>query len=326
MSKADLTTVDGFSLVLKNYEKSIAQLLQSKYGISAEEFYVTCVNAVKKSPKLLQCDPRSLFGAILLSAECGLKPNTPEQHAFIIPYKGQAQFQVGYKGLVEMMYRNPRVQTIYAEAVYENDTFEYWYGLKPDLIHKPFRDGDRGSLICVYAVCKLKDAEPIFTVVEKSELNKIKSLSPSTNSNNSPYTNGTDVHNYMEIKSAIKKISKLIPKASITELSKAIEYDSRFEGGAKVTAPILSSSNEIAEANIIDSKPSTNSLESSFDEVLEETQPTENSIIHNEGFEINQSIDFEEMQNLTTTEKVEQKTVEENVETQDIKTDNNSLF
>jgi len=70
MSRTDLSTINGFSSVLKNYEKSIAQLLQTKYGISVEEFYVTCVNAVKKNPRLLQCDPKSLFGAILLSAEC----------------------------------------------------------------------------------------------------------------------------------------------------------------------------------------------------------------------------------------------------------------
>ena len=33
MSKNDLTTINGFSSVLKNYERSIAQLLQEKYGI-----------------------------------------------------------------------------------------------------------------------------------------------------------------------------------------------------------------------------------------------------------------------------------------------------
>lgn len=37
MSKNDLTTINGFSTVLKNYERSIAQLLQEKYGIGVEE-------------------------------------------------------------------------------------------------------------------------------------------------------------------------------------------------------------------------------------------------------------------------------------------------
>ncbi len=86
MEKLNLNTISGFTNTLAKYEKSIKHLLQDKYGISAEEFFVTCVNAVKKNPKLLNCHPSSLFGSILLCAECGLKPNTPDQHVFIIPY------------------------------------------------------------------------------------------------------------------------------------------------------------------------------------------------------------------------------------------------
>ena len=279
MSKNDLTTITGFSSVLKNYERSIAQLLQEKYGIGVDEFYVTCVNAVKKNPRLLQCDPKSLFGAILLSAECGLRPNTPEQHAFIIPYKGEAKFQIGYKGLVEMMYRNPRVQSIYAEAVFEKDDFDYGFGLSPFLNHKPFRGGDRGTLQCVYAVCKLKDAEPIFTVVEKSELDKLRNFSQSSDSKYSPYNNGADVHHYMEIKSAIKKLSKLIPKSGIMEISKAIEYDSKFEGGASVKVDLLENPEETTTPLITEKKNSV--ISNAFDdfeeektEKIEETKPT----------------------------------------------------
>lgn len=263
----DITTINGFSNVLKNYEKSIAQLLHQKYGVSYEEFYVTCVNAVKKNPKLLNCDPKSLFGSILLSAEVGLRPNTPEQHAFILPYGKEAKFQVGYKGLIEMMYRNPRVKSIYAEAVFQKDDFDYGYGLQPYLNHKPFRNGDRGSLVCVYAVCKLQDADPIFSVVERSELDKVKTFSQSRNSEFSPYNSGADVHHFMEIKTAIKKLSKLIPKSSVIEISKAIEYDSRFEGGAKVVVDIPQSPHDIVEPKIVDFEEQKKSMSNAFDDI-----------------------------------------------------------
>jgi recombination protein RecT len=223
--KNDVSTISGFSNVLKNYEKSIAQLLHIKYGISYEEFYVTCVNAVKKNPKLLNCDPKSLFGSILLSAEVGLRPNTPEQHAFILPYGKEAKFQVGYKGLIEMMYRNPRVKSIYAEAVFEKDEFDYGYGLTPFLNHKPFRGGDRGKLVCVYAVCKLQDADPLFSVVEKSELDKVKEFSQGRNSEFSPYNSGADVHHFMEIKTAIKKLSNEQQKKSISNAFDDVEIE-----------------------------------------------------------------------------------------------------
>lgn len=259
-----LDTLNGFSEMLKRYEKSLALLLQSKYGISPEEFYVSAVNAIKETPKLLQCDPRTLFGAILLSAECGLRFNTPEQLAFILPYGKVAKFQIGYKGLVEMMYRSPRVSSIYAEVVYEKDTFDYGYGLNPFLNHIPYRQKDRGGIDCVYAVCKLKDAEPIFTVVEKHILDEIKKFSPN-NTEHSARNNGKDVHDFMEIKAGIKKISKLIPKASIQEVSRAIDYDSKLEGGGSVIANLPVGFDDIITPMIIDGQ--SESMLTVFDDV-----------------------------------------------------------
>lgn len=259
-------TVTSFKQVLANYEKSIAQLLHEKYGISPQEFYVSAVNAIKKQPKLLQCDPRSLFGAILLSAEVGLRFNTPEQHAFILPYGKQAKFQIGYKGLIEMMYRNPRVLSITAEVVKENDEFDYAYGMNPYLTHKPLRKGDRGKVDAVYAVCKLKDADPIFTVIEKDELDKIKTYSKSlTSGTTSAWDN--DIHHFMEIKGGIKKLSKLIPTSSKLEISKAIDYDSRFEGGARVWAELPNSADDIILPSLSDDD--NNKLENSFDGFIE---------------------------------------------------------
>ena len=163
--KFDLKTVSGFSSTIVNYKATIGKFLNPRYGITPEDFIETCIRAVKENPKLLQCDPKSLFGAVLLSAEVGLKPNTSLQHSFIIPYKGQAKFQIGYKGLIEIMYRNPRVKQITARAVFEKDFFEYNYGLRPDLVHKPART-EKGKLQCVYATC-LVDNEPVLLLLKK---------------------------------------------------------------------------------------------------------------------------------------------------------------
>jgi hypothetical protein len=44
--KNDVSTISGFSNVLKNYEKSIAQLLHIKYGISYEEWTIKDANTL----------------------------------------------------------------------------------------------------------------------------------------------------------------------------------------------------------------------------------------------------------------------------------------
>jgi recombination protein RecT len=275
--KFDLKTISGFSSTIINYKTSIGKFLNPRYGITPEDFIETCIRAVKENPKLLQCDPKSLFGAVLLSAEVGLKPNTSLQHSFIIPYKGQAKFQIGYKGLIEIMYRNPRVKQITARAVFENDEFDYGYGLSPYLNHKPARK-DKGKLECVYATC-LVDNEPIFVVVEKAELDAIRNISQTIDSQYSPYNNGTDVHNWMEIKAGIKSLSKLIPTSNNIEMAKAVEYDSKFEGGARVLVEIPSSPNEIVEPQLVDGNVITKTLNSAFD-FVDEVEEQEAVIIN----------------------------------------------
>jgi recombination protein RecT len=279
--KFDLKTISGFSSTIVNYKTSIGKFLNPRYGITPEDFIETCIRAVKENPKLLQCDPKSLFGAVLLSAEVGLKPNTSLQHSFIIPYKGQAKFQIGYKGLIEIMYRNPRVKQITARAVFENDEFDYGYGLKPFLNHKPARK-DKGKLECVYATC-LVDNEPIFVVVEKAELDAIRQISQTIDSQYSPYNNGTDVHNWMEIKAGVKALSKLIPTSNNVEMAKAVEYDSKFEGGARVLVELPTNPNEVVEPKLVDGHIVVNTLDTAFDFVDEiEEQETEKTIIKKE--------------------------------------------
>lgn len=273
--KYDLKTISGFSSTIVNYKGSIGKFLNPRYGITPEDFIETCIRAVKENPKLLQCDPKSLFGAVLLSAEVGLKPNTSLQHSFIIPYKGEAKFQIGYKGLIEIMYRNPRVKKIDAHAVFENDAFDYAYGLNPYLNHKPARK-EKGKLECVYATC-LVDNEPIFVVVEKAELDAIRQISKTIDSQYSPYNNGTDVHNWMEIKASVKALSKLIPTSNNIEMAKAVEYDSKFEGGARVLVELPSNPNEIVEPKLVEGNVVSKAISSAFDfeDEAEEKEPEE---------------------------------------------------
>lgn len=261
----DLTTISGFSETIIKYKSSIAKFLNPKYGITPEDFIETCIRVVRENPKLLQCDAKSLFGSILFCAEIGLKPNTPLGHAYILPYKGKAKFQIGYKGLIEIMYRNPRVKQITARAVFENDKFEYHYGLRPDLIHVPARN-QKGKLECVYACCLIDD-EPVFVVVEKAELDEIKKISPSFSSDLSQlsaYNNGTDIHNWMEIKAGVKALSKLIPTSNNIDMAKAVEYDSRFESGAMALVDIPDNDNQVVEPKLVGGDYKSNRLENAF--------------------------------------------------------------
>lgn len=222
----------SFQANLSKYEQTVADLLGSKYGITPQEFMVKVLNAVKKTPDLLKCTPQSLFGSILYFAEVGLPFNTPEGFGYILPYKNRGQMEatpiIGYKGLIEMAYRNPKVKSIRIQSVYENDEFSYEYGTKEHITHKPCMSL-RGNLIAVYAIAKIDGIDPLFVVVHKPELDKIQKLSKSGNSEYSPYNNGTDVFNVMQSKVAIKLLFKTLPKTDNEALIKVLEMDNKFD-------------------------------------------------------------------------------------------------
>ena len=75
------------------------------------------------------------------AAQLGVEPNTPLGQAYLIPYRNhgqlECQFQLGYKGLIDLAYRSGEITSISAHEVCENDDFEYELSLDEKLKHKP---------------------------------------------------------------------------------------------------------------------------------------------------------------------------------------------
>lgn len=267
---AELQGIKTFEKNLKAYYSSIEKLLSSKYGITPEEFMMSVINSVKRTPKLLNCDPASLFGSILMGAEVGLRPDTPEDFAYLIPYGSTAKYILSYKGIVELMYRSPKIKSVNAYAVYDKDEFEYMLGTDSYVKHRPHRGKNRGRLTATYCVVDLIEGGRVFAVAEGHELDEIKNISPAKEKKDAPRNNGKDIFDWMEIKSAVKKVSKLIPKQHASDMSKAIDYDSQLEGGAIVLAPPINNDSSQVIPSIVE-KPKENSLEGSFDNESKDT-------------------------------------------------------
>lgn len=222
------------------YGAHISNLLSKKYNITAEEFIVTVLTAVKKEPKLLAVSRSSLFSAVLACAQVGLAPSTPEQLCFILPYKGKAELVIGYKGFIEMAHRSPAVKSITCGVVFQDEMdqglFVYKRGLETVLEHTPILnrapDLDKSKKIyCAYAIVTMEGSDKIVEVLDANQLAKIKSLSPSSQSSMSPYNNGTDVSHWMEKKAVIKQVLKTIPKKAAPGLAEALDVDNKLMAG-----------------------------------------------------------------------------------------------
>lgn len=127
--------------------------------ITPERFTRMVLSALSTNPKLGECTPKSFLGAMMTAAQIGLEPNTALGQAFLIPYYNhgilECQFQIGYKGLIDLAYRSGEVSIVQANTVYENDLFEYELGLEPKLRHIPAKK-NRGEPIYYYAMFRTK--------------------------------------------------------------------------------------------------------------------------------------------------------------------------
>ncbi len=207
---------------VKTMESAIKMALPSV--ITPERFSRMVLSALSTTPQLNECTPRSFLGAMMTAAQLGVEPNTPLGQAYLIPYRNkgtlECQFQLGYKGLIDLAYRSGEVELVQAQVVYENDEFKYKFGLEPQLEHIP-ADKDRGEPIKVYAIFKTKSGGFGFEVMSIDDVKKhAKKYSKSYSSSYSPWSTNFEE---MAKKTVLKKCLKYAPLKS--DFVKAVVQD-----------------------------------------------------------------------------------------------------
>lgn len=208
--------------------------------LGPERMLKLCVNAVKRTPRLLECDAQSVLGAMMASTALGLEPNTPQQQAFLIPYKRnvkrgsewsavtECQFQIGARGYVTLAYRSPYIAALAAEAIHEGDVFEHGLGSHTFLKYaKTLRE--RGPLVGAFSHVRLREQlGESACVLPLDELLKIRARSETYRALQASAAAGSDKRaqdklaetpwvmweDDMAAKSAIKKHAKQLPIAS----------------------------------------------------------------------------------------------------------------
>ena len=207
---------DGIKSLIRAMEPQIKKALPSV--ITPERFTRMVLTALSSTPKLQTCTAESFLGAMMQAAQLGVEPNTPLGQAYLIPYGNACQFQLGYKGLIDLAYRSGEVSSIQAHEVHEGDTFEYEYGLDPKLKHIPAMK-DRGPVVMYYAVLKLKNGGVGFEVMSREDVEKFARKKSKT------FTKGPWQTDFDEMakKTVLKKVLKYAPLK--TEFVKAVATD-----------------------------------------------------------------------------------------------------
>lgn len=169
----------------------------------------------KPQNSLAVCDPMSVAGALLTASVLGLEPGV-NQEAYLVPYKRECTLIVGYQGLAKLFWQHPLAHYLDAHAVYENDLFDYEYGLDQFLRHKPAR-GERGPVTDYWAAGKLTTGANRFVVLSIAEAKALRGGKVG------PSGSIADPMRWMERKTALRQLLKLLPKSTALAAAMAVD-------------------------------------------------------------------------------------------------------
>lgn len=204
----------SLNILISKMQAQIAKALPSV--ITPERFTRIVMTAISNNPQLADCTQSSFIGAMMQAAQLGVEPNTPLGQAYLIPYKNhgvlECQFQLGYKGVIDLAYRSGEVSIIDAQAVHENDDFQFELGLEPKLKLIPAKS-NRGKTVSYYAMFKTKQGGYGFQVMSESDVREFASVKSQAYKGgySSPWKTDFDE---MAKKTVLKKTLKYAPLKS----------------------------------------------------------------------------------------------------------------
>lgn len=107
--------------------QGVQRKLEELLGERKDVFLTSALQVVNGNKALQNASPESIFGAVVTAATLNLPINDNLGFAYIVPFKGQASFQMGYKGFVQLAQRSGQFKRINACKTYSGDTEQSVY-------------------------------------------------------------------------------------------------------------------------------------------------------------------------------------------------------
>lgn len=278
--------------------KAIAE--SSAKHLSPERMLRVMTQAMRKTPKLAQCNPLSLMGVMISCASLGLEPNTPLGHAYLIPFdknkkvgsKWELDYVdvnliIGYQGLIDLSRRTGSLVSIHADVVYEGDEFEFEYGSNMHIFHRPVGDSEGRKPLYAYAHSKLSDGEA-FEVRPYASILRLRDSTQAFKKAMEDKAKGyrtwsttpwVAYEEDMARKTMVRRLAKWLPKS--IEFASAVAMDSLAERGMIdfqqiANQPALASNPEMAaieeqSAEVVQDQPQQQTATTTVETAKKET-------------------------------------------------------
>lgn len=143
-----------------------------------EQLISILLGRVSRAPKLLECDPLSLYLMAQQIASLGLSPLEERKHWYPIPYRNknlggrmEAQLRVSYHGYTYLALQHPDVADVGSEVVYRGETFEFdrFNGTIKHTV--PLRERvSEPDMVAAYAWVRMRDGRVIVEVLNRAQI------------------------------------------------------------------------------------------------------------------------------------------------------------
>ena len=229
-------TPKDFPAMLKAFLPEIQRALPKH--LDGDRMSRIALTAFRRTPKLAECDPRSVFAAVIQASQLGLEPDTLGR-AYLLPYKVnkkvgnqweshyECQFIPGWKGLVDLVSRAGQA-TVWTGAVYQGDKFEYQLGDDPRCVHIPGDLHGEGDPTHVYACGKVKGSDSVIT--EVWSISRVKRHRDKYNKVGDKHYSFDNLEMYAR-KVVLLQVMKYMPMSA--DLVRAVELDNAATTGSQ---------------------------------------------------------------------------------------------
>lgn len=232
-----LTPIKQMELKIGAIQKQLAQAIpqtMQKY-LTPERLTRLFWQEARKNPTLLKCTPESVASSLMTAAQLGIEIGVQGQ-GWLVPYynskekRHDAQFIIGYKGLIALARRSGEVLSVETHIVYEKDKFTLKLGINTVVEHEPYLEGDRGAPRLCYGVARFRDGGYHFEYMSENEIQAIKRRSKAKDYG--PWVTDED---QMRRKTVIRRMSNYLPMS--IEFANALTVeDAVNEGNRAVIA------------------------------------------------------------------------------------------
>jgi len=114
--------INKTALLRQELEKDgIKNRFNEMLGKKAAGFMSSIITVQNSNAQLKECEPMSIIGAAAVAATLDLPIDKNLGFAHIVPYGKVAQFQMGYKGFIQLAMRTGQYQTINACPIYDGE-------------------------------------------------------------------------------------------------------------------------------------------------------------------------------------------------------------